>query len=98
MSNTKKIYKKIVCLLTAVVLLVGGIVGKNIYDIMADTSFEQTLKSFPESYRPYIQALHDKHPNWTFEAFNTGLDWNEVLKNEALLKENLFRQQDTVCH
>lgn len=52
MSNTKKIYKKIVCLLTAVVLLVGGIVGKNIYDIMADTSFEQTLKSFPESYRP----------------------------------------------
>ena len=66
MSNTKKIYKKIVCLLTAVVLLVGGIVGKNIYDIMADTSFEQTLKSFPESYRPYIQALHDKHPNWTF--------------------------------
>ena len=89
MSNTKKIYKKIVCLLTAVVLLVGGIVGKNIYDIMADTSFEQTLKSFPESYRPYIQALHDKHPNWTFEAFNTGLDWNEVLKNEALLKRKL---------
>ena len=89
MSNTKKIYKEIVCLLTAVVLLVGGIVGKNIYDIMADTSFEQTLKSFPESYRPYIQALHDKHPNWTFEAFNTGLDWNEVLKNEALLKRKL---------
>lgn len=89
MSNTKKIYKKIVCLLTAVVLLVGGIVGKNIYDIMADTSFEQTLKSFPESYRPYIQALHDKHPNWTFEVFNTGLDWNEVLKNEAALSRKL---------
>lgn len=89
MSNTKKIYKKIVCLLTAVVLLVGGIVGKNIYDIMADTSFEQTLKSFPESYRPYIQALHDKHPNWTFEAFNTGLDWNEVLKNESVLSRKL---------
>lgn len=89
MSNTKKIYKKIVCLLTAVVLLIGGIVGKNIYDIMADTSFEQTLKSFPESYRPYIQALHDKHPNWTFEAFNTGLDWNEVLKNEAALSRKL---------
>lgn len=89
MSNTKKIYKKIVCLLTAVVLLVGGIVGKNIYDIMADTSFEQTLKSFPESYRPYIQALHDKHPNWTFEAFNTGLDWNKVLKNEAALSRKL---------
>lgn len=89
MSNTKKIFNKIVCLLTAVVLLVGGIVGKNIYDIMADTSFEQTLKSFPESYRPYIQALHDKHPNWTFEAFNTGLDWNTVLKNEALLKRKL---------
>lgn len=89
MSNTKKIYKKIVCLLTAVVLLVGGIVGKNIYDIMADTSFEQTLKSFPESYRPYIQALHDKHPNWTFEAFDTGLDWSEVLKNEAALSRKL---------
>ena len=54
MSNTKKIYKKIVCLLTAVVLLVGGIVGKNIYDIMADTSFEQTLKSFPESCSAFM--------------------------------------------
>lgn len=89
MSNTKKIFNKIVCLLTVVVLLVGGIVGKNIYDIMANTSFEQMLKSFPESYRPYIQALHDKHPNWTFEAFNTGLDWNTVLKNESLLSRKL---------
>ncbi len=42
MSNTKKIFNKIVCLLTVVVLLVGGIVGKNIYDIMANTSFEHS--------------------------------------------------------
>ena len=48
MSNTKKIYKKIVCLLTAVVLLVGGIVGKNIYDIIDSSN---GLYKFEDLYK-----------------------------------------------
>lgn len=55
----------------------------------AEADFQMTLESFPLSYRPYLTALHELHPNWKFEAVNTGLDWNEVLKNEMVLSRNL---------
>ena len=47
------------------------------------------LAQFPESYRPYIQKLMELHPNWQFEAVNTGLDWNYVIDNEMYLTRNL---------
>ena len=55
----------------------------------AADSFEASIAAFPESYKPYLRALHEAHPNWTFEAFNTGLDWNTVLTNESLLSRKL---------
>ena len=48
----------------------------------SDSSFESQLIGFPESYRPYLKALHEKYPNWSFEPFYTGLDWEEVIDNE----------------
>ena len=56
-----------------------------------NNSFEQSIAAFPESYKPMLRALHQAHPNWTFVAFNTGLDWtNDVLKNEMKLARNLM--------
>ncbi|MDD3303599.1 MAG: Ig-like domain-containing protein [Clostridia bacterium] len=43
----------------------------------------QTRDDFPESYKPYIEALKAKHPNWVFKAVYTGLDWNEVITHET---------------
>lgn len=40
------------------------------------------IEQFPESYRPALTALKQKHPNWTFAVMNTGLDWNTVIANE----------------
>ena len=39
-------------------------------------------QGFPSSYLPALQALHLKYPSWTFEAFQTGLDWNEAVAGE----------------
>ncbi|MCI8280874.1 MAG: hypothetical protein HFI76_04055 [Lachnospiraceae bacterium] len=47
------------------------------------------LSLFPESYRPYIQALLNAHPEWTFVPMDTGLDWNTVIKNEMSPKRNV---------
>ena len=46
--------------------------------------FTESMKAqgFPSSYLPALQALHLKYPMWTFEAFNTGLDWNEAVAGE----------------
>ena len=46
--------------------------------------FIDTMKAqgFPSSYLPALQALHTKYPSWTFEAFQTGLDWDEAVAGE----------------
>ena len=50
------------------------------------------IEAFPESYRPYLQALQEAHPTWQFVAFDTGLTWDEVLDGEtAVVSNNLVR-------
>ncbi len=39
--------------------------------------------NFPDSYKPYIDALKQRHPSWIFKAVHTGLDWNTVLSHET---------------
>lgn len=38
-----------------------------------------SAQGFPESYKPYLRDLHNKYPNWIFEAYHTNLDWNLVI-------------------
>lgn len=56
-----------------------------------DRSFEAQLDAehFPESYRPALRELHREHPSWVFTSIETGLDWNEVLKQESVLGRSL---------
>lgn len=78
MKNNKRGLKKFVVLfLSAVVLSVVLC-----FSVSAADDFDVTLEKFPESYRGYLSDLHEKHPEWKFEAFETGLDWNEVVKAE----------------
>lgn len=44
------------------------------------------LASYP-GYDNLIQNLKNKYPNWQFKILYTGLDWNQVIKNET-----------TACH
>lgn len=61
--------------------------GGNLTDVekqgnVTDQAFEEELnrQGFPESYKVALRALHAKHPNWTFTAMHTGLDfWSSVL-------------------
>ena len=49
---------------------------------VTDQAFEDELnrQGFPESYKQALRALHQKHPNWTFTAMHTGLDfWTSVV-------------------
>ena len=50
----------------------------------ADTEFEQYMEKqgFPDNYKPYLRNLHQKYPNWKFEAFQTGLTWDEAVSGE----------------
>ena len=56
-----------------------------------DSDFEAKLSAegFPESYKNGLRQLHAQYPKWVFKAKKTGLDWNTVIENEALLGRNL---------
>lgn len=56
-----------------------------------DTAFEAQMKSagFPATYLASLSALHKKYPNWQFEAVSTGLNWDDVIKNESKNGVNL---------
>lgn len=56
----------------------------------ADASTKtEGIQSFPESYRPYLEELSKKHPNWKFTALYTNLDWNYVINEESTFGKNL---------
>ena len=50
-----------------------------------DAAFEaaMTAQGFPESYKVKLRAVRAKCPYLSFEAFQTGLTWNEVLAAET---------------
>ena len=57
----------------------------------SDAAFEQQLaaEGFPESYKQKLRELHAKYPNWEFKAYQTGLSWQEVEREESKLCRNL---------
>lgn len=55
------------------------------------------IEQFPESYRAALLALKESHPNWTFVAMNTGLDWNTVIANEIVGGKSLVHKSLPDC-
>lgn len=59
---------------------------------MNDAEFEAALtaEKFPESYKVYLRMLHAQYPNWVFKAYQTGLNWNDVINAEVKPGINLI--------
>lgn len=55
------------------------------------------IEQFPESYRAALTELKKSHPNWTFVAMNTGLDWNTVIANEIVGGKSLVHRSLADC-
>ncbi len=46
---------------------------------------------FPESYIASLVPLHEKFPEWKFEAVQTGLDWTTAVAMESMNGRNLVQ-------
>lgn len=62
----------------------------DVIELEPDKDFEEVLNDFPASYHNYLIALHNRYPNAIFQAYDTRLDFNTVVKNEAVLGKSLF--------
>lgn len=89
-TKANRIKSVIACL----ALFIGSIAVMPQMNTGADTTdgqFEAQMKAmgFPSTYLSSLNALHKKYPNWQFEAVNTGLSWDDVIKNESKNGVNL---------
>lgn len=55
------------------------------------------IAAFPESYQAALTALKEIHPNWVFEPFYTGLDWNTVIFKELQDGKSLVHKSLPNC-
>ena len=51
--------------------------------------FEQSIEDLPDSYKNALRTIHAKHPQWKFEAVDTGLEWSDALTAESSVGKNL---------
>ena len=84
--NIFKILKKSLILILIISVLAVLIMPLNT-SFAATKKYTQTLKSgisnFPKEYQSALNKIKDKHPNWNFEAYYTGIPWSTVLLNET---------------
>ena len=74
-----------ICLFIIVFIMVNIL---SISSVKATSTYEQRvtngIDSFPESYQILLREFVEEkmHQNWNFQAYYTGIDWNEFLEGE----------------
>ena len=87
--------KKIIIISSIIVLIILFIILFTIFnsnkaeDDKILTRQMRLSDTFPSSYKPYIEELEKKYPNWEFKALYTNLDWKYVIDNENVFGKNL---------
>ena len=89
MFNKKLLYSFYIILIIILTIFIS-----NKINVKALNNFEKSetldgIENFPESYKPYLEELKKNHPNWTFTALYTNLDWDYVIKNENVFGKNI---------
>lgn len=83
-KDIRKIVKKIIALNIVIYMCMGIILPSKIFAAQSKYPYSQeSLSSYP-GFDNLIKNLQSKHPNWNFTILETGLDWNEVIKNETV--------------
>ncbi len=77
----KKIKYSIIILSIFIVAIIGIASFAN-----AASSYNQYVKTgidqFPDSYKTKLQQLSSKYPNWKFQAYYTGISWDDLIQKE----------------
>ena len=85
--------KRILVLIMAMAVVVASINFVPKTEVKAD-AFENSIKKFPASYKPFLRAMHKKYPNWKFVPYNTNIKFASAVtaeqKNDNSLIENYF--------
>lgn len=78
-----KIKLKLFICTILILITVIGILPKKVLASQVKQEVKTGIEAFPESYQKYLKELKQLHPNWNFEAYYTGIEWNELIYNET---------------
>lgn len=83
-KNVRKLAKMVIILIIITYIFIGVVMPKSILAAQIKSTYTQgKLANYP-GYEELIKKLKTEHPNWNFTILETGLDWNEVIKNETV--------------
>ena len=72
--------KKVICLILIISIMLYALLF--IFTPKSEASYDSEFKKYP-GYEELLKDLQEEYPNWKFEILETGLNWNDVLKNET---------------
>ena len=74
----------IITILTLLIYILINVLNTNIiYASQYREDYDETKIENYAGYKELITNLKEAHPTWNFTIFYTGLDWNQVIKNET---------------
>ena len=92
MQKHTKIIIAIICIMAIIIISIGNI-------SRGASTYYQTVKSgisaFPDSYKAKLTELAKKYPKWKFQAYYTGISWDELIQKERG-EEKIHRNRVTV--
>lgn len=89
LENNRKSKKMKLMIITimASFITISSVLGmfqvSNAYSINYTQTVKSGISAFPESYQAYLKEIQAQHPKWTFDAYYTGIDWNDLVKYET---------------
>ena len=83
MFKIQKKIVKVVALLTITIILNLLILPHISYAATYNQTVKSGISSFPKSYQNALKELQRMHPNWTFDAYYTGIDWNTFINSQT---------------
>lgn len=86
---------RLLLIILAIILLIVMLIPS--YSDSANTYYQYIksgINAFPASYQGRLKELANKYPNWKFQAYYTGISWDELIEKER--DEKIYRNRVTI--
>lgn len=83
MFKIQKKTVKIIALLTITIILNLLILPHISYAATYNQTVKSGISNFPKSYQNALKELQKMHPNWTFDAYYTGINWDTFINSQT---------------
>lgn len=88
--------RRIVASILILFIIIYSIMGIFDNSFAASKTYKQNVKAgieaFPKDYQESLKQIQKDHPNWTFDAYYTGIDWEDLVANETNHGHNRIHQ------